>query len=117
MALGFLVLVSLTMGSFGILVATWSDKFEQLSIVPTFVLTPLTYLGGVFYTLDALPPVLAPGESLQPDRVSGQRAALRAGGSERTCSLGHAAAMASAATLGFTLAAWAVVRSGWKLRA
>lgn len=53
--LAFVVLVSVMMGAFGLIVATWSDKFEQLSIVPTFVLTPLTYLGGVFYTLDALP--------------------------------------------------------------
>lgn len=115
-ALGFLVLVSLTMGSFGILVATWSDKFEQLSIVPTFVLTPLTYLGGVFYTLDALPPFWHRVSLFNPIvyLVNGLRYGL-VGVSD--VPLGHAAAMASAATLGFTLAAWAVVRSGWKLRA
>lgn len=114
-ALAFLVLVSLMMGSFGILVATWSDKFEQLSIVPTFVLTPLTYLGGVFYTLDALPPFWHRVSLLNPIvyLVNGLRYGL-VGVSD--VPLAHAAAMASAATLAFTLAAWAVVRSGWKVR-
>ena len=39
----------------GLAVAIWSDKFEQLNIVPTFIITPLTFLGGVFYSADMLP--------------------------------------------------------------
>ena len=41
----------------GFLNALFSTKFDDISIVPTFILTPLTYLGGVFYSLDLLPPV------------------------------------------------------------
>jgi len=49
-------LVGLTFGLVGLVVAIWSDKFEQLNIVPTFIITPLTFLGGVFYSAEMLPP-------------------------------------------------------------
>jgi ABC-2 type transport system permease protein len=48
-------LVGLTFGLVGLVVAIWSDKFEQLNIVPTFIITPLTFLGGVFYSATMLP--------------------------------------------------------------
>jgi ABC-2 type transport system permease protein len=41
----------------GLVVAIVTDKFEQLNIIPTFVITPLSFLGGVFYSLDFLPPL------------------------------------------------------------
>ncbi len=43
----------------GILVALWAEGFEQLQVVNTFVITPLTYLGGVFYSITFLPPLAA----------------------------------------------------------
>ena len=52
----FAFLVGATFGLVGLVVAIWSDKFEQLNIVPTFIITPLTFLGGVFYSADMLPP-------------------------------------------------------------
>jgi ABC-2 type transport system permease protein len=52
----FGVLVGATFGLVGLVVAIWSDKFEQLNIVPTFIITPLTFLGGVFYSAHMLPP-------------------------------------------------------------
>jgi ABC-2 type transport system permease protein len=42
----------------GILVALWAQGFEQLSVLNTFVITPLTYLGGIFYSITMLPPVV-----------------------------------------------------------
>jgi ABC-2 type transport system permease protein len=54
-ALAFAVLVAATFGLLGLGVAIWSDKFEQLNLVPTFVITPLTFLGGVFYSARMLP--------------------------------------------------------------
>lgn len=51
----FGVLVGATFGLVGLAVAIWSDKFEQLNIVPTFIITPLTFLGGVFYSANMLP--------------------------------------------------------------
>jgi len=48
-------LVSIALAAMGLGVAIWSDKFEQLNVIPTFVLTPLTFLGGVFYSAHMLP--------------------------------------------------------------
>lgn len=53
--IAFALLVSATFSLFGLIVAIWSEKFEQLNIVPTFILTPLTFLGGVFYSVSMLP--------------------------------------------------------------
>jgi ABC-2 type transport system permease protein len=53
--LTFALLVSCTFGLLGLAVAIWSDKFEQLNLIPTFVITPLTFLGGVFYSAHMLP--------------------------------------------------------------
>jgi ABC-2 type transport system permease protein len=46
----FAVLVAATFALVGLAVAIWSDKFEQLNIIPTFLITPLTFLGGVFFS-------------------------------------------------------------------
>ena len=53
--IAFAVLVAIEFSLFGLVVAIWSDKFEQLNLVPTFVITPLTFLGGVFYSARMLP--------------------------------------------------------------
>ncbi len=53
--IGFVVLVAAIFALLGMIVAIWSEKFEQLNLVPTFVLTPLTFLGGVFYSVTMLP--------------------------------------------------------------
>jgi ABC-2 type transport system permease protein len=53
--LTYVLLVAMAFASIGLAVAIWSDKFEQLNVVPTFVLTPLTFLGGVFYSARMLP--------------------------------------------------------------
>jgi ABC-2 type transport system permease protein len=51
----FALLVAVTFALLGLCIAIWADKFEQLNIVPTFVITPLTFLGGVFYSARLLP--------------------------------------------------------------
>jgi len=43
----------------GIIVALWAESFEQLTVLNTFVITPLTYLGGIFYSITFLPPLAA----------------------------------------------------------
>jgi len=53
--LTYVLLVAMAFASIGLAVAIWSDKFEQLNVIPTFVLTPLTFLGGVFYSAHMLP--------------------------------------------------------------
>jgi ABC-2 type transport system permease protein len=51
----FLVLTALTFALFGFIIGIWAENFEQLAIVPSLVVTPLTFLGGAFYSIDMLP--------------------------------------------------------------
>ncbi len=55
-ALGFAFLTSLAFSLFGFLIGIWSDTFEKLNIFPMLIITPLSFLGGVFYSIDILPP-------------------------------------------------------------
>lgn len=52
---GFLVLISVTFALFGFIIGVWADGFEQLNLVPMLIVTPLTFLGGSFYSIDMLP--------------------------------------------------------------
>jgi len=55
--LGFLVLTSVTFSLFGFIIGIWADGFEKLQVIPLLVITPLTFLGGSFYSISVLPPV------------------------------------------------------------
>lgn len=55
--LAFLVLTSITFSLFGFIIGVWADGFEKLQIVPMMVVTPLTFLGGSFYSINMLPPL------------------------------------------------------------
>ena|SRR5665213_637925 len=54
--IAFLVLTSLTFSLFGFIVGVWADGFEKLQIIPLMIITPLTFLGGSFYSISMLPP-------------------------------------------------------------
>ncbi len=53
----FLVLTAVTFSLFGFIIGIWADGFEKLQIVPMLVVTPLTFLGGSFYSINMLPPI------------------------------------------------------------
>jgi ABC-2 type transport system permease protein len=53
--LAFLVLTSVTFSMFGFIIGIWAKGFEQLNVVPALLVTPLTFLGGAFYSIDMLP--------------------------------------------------------------
>lgn len=53
----FMVLTSVAFSLFGFIVGIWAENFEQLAIIPALVVTPLTFLGGAFYSIDMLPPL------------------------------------------------------------
>jgi ABC-2 type transport system permease protein len=53
----FLVLTALTFSLFGFIIGIWADGFEKLQAIPLLVVTPLTFLGGSFYSVSMLPPV------------------------------------------------------------
>jgi ABC-2 type transport system permease protein len=53
---GFLVLTAVTFSLFGFIIGLWADGFEKLQLVPMLLVTPLTFLGGSFYSIRMLPP-------------------------------------------------------------
>ncbi|MEX3957937.1 ABC transporter permease [Trinickia sp. EG282A] len=53
----FLVLTSVTFSLFGFIIGIWADGFEKLQVIPLLIVTPLTFLGGSFYSIGVLPPV------------------------------------------------------------
>jgi len=53
----FLVLTAVTFSLFGFIIGIWADGFEKLQIIPMMIVTPLTFLGGSFYSISMLPPV------------------------------------------------------------
>jgi ABC-2 type transport system permease protein len=52
----FLVLTSVTFSLFGFIIGIWADGFEKLQLIPLLIITPLTFLGGSFYSISMLPP-------------------------------------------------------------
>jgi ABC-2 type transport system permease protein len=55
--IAFLVLTAVTFSLLGFIIGIWADDFQKLQIVPLMVITPLTFLGGAFYSIDMLPPL------------------------------------------------------------
>jgi ABC-2 type transport system permease protein len=54
--LAFLLLTALSFSLFGFIIGIWADGFEKLQIIPLLIITPLTFLGGSFYSINVLPP-------------------------------------------------------------
>jgi ABC-2 type transport system permease protein len=54
---GFLLLTAVTFSLFGFIIGLWADNFQKLQVIPLMVVTPLTFLGGAFYSISMLPPV------------------------------------------------------------
>ena len=114
-AISFLVLTSVTFSLFGFLTGIWADGWEKLSIIPMMVVTPLTFLGGSFYSIDMLPEPWRHVALFNPVvyLVSGFRWAFYG-----VSDVGVGASLA--ATLAFLLACLIAVtwifRTGWRLK-
>lgn len=115
LAIAFPLLTAIGMGAVGLLTGVWAEKFEHVNLVPTFVITPLTFLGGVFYDVGQLPGVFSAFSRLNPILyvVEGMRHAL----------LGVSSVSPALALLGLAVfdlvtvgACIRVFRTGWKLR-
>lgn len=52
----FLLLTAVTFSSFGFIIGLWADDFQKLQVIPLMIVTPLTFLGGAFYSIGMLPP-------------------------------------------------------------
>ncbi len=115
LALALLVGVAAGFAALGFLTATWAGSFEQVNFLPTFVVTPLTFLGGVFYAASMAPPALRWLTRANPVYYLVESLRWTVLG---RCDAAPAAGFAVAAVLsaGALLAAYAVLRSGWKLR-
>jgi ABC-2 type transport system permease protein len=114
-ALGLVVLAAIAFASLGLITAIWASTFEQVNFVPTFFITPLTFLGGVFYSVEMLPPALRAFTLWNPVfyMVDGLRHGM--------IGVSDASPWVGAAALGVlavasTGAAYAILRSGWRLR-
>jgi ABC-2 type transport system permease protein len=114
-ALALVLLAAILFAALGLVTAIWASSFEQVNFVPTFFITPLTFLGGVFYSLYMLPPGFRRATLANPVfyMVDGVRYGI-VGTSEASPWTGAAllAALAAAALA----AAYRLLRSGYRLR-
>ena len=72
----FLVLTAVTFSLFGFIIGIWADGFEKLQLIPLLIITPLTFLGGSFYSINMLPPFWQTVTLFNPVRLSDQRLPL-----------------------------------------
>ena len=111
----FLVLTAVTFALFGFIIGIWATNFEKLQLIPLLVVTPLTFLGGSFYSIDMLPPVWRTISLFNPVLylVSGFR-----------WSFFGQSDVSVAISLGMTLAflaaclvfVWWIFRTGWRIK-
>jgi len=112
----FLVLTAVSFSLFGFIIGLWADDFQKLQVVPLMIVTPLTFLGGAFYSISMLPPLWQKITLFNPVvyLISGFRWSFY-GISDVNV------AVSVAATMGFLLlcmlAVWWIFRTGYKLKA
>jgi ABC-2 type transport system permease protein len=115
LAVALLALVAVAFAALGLMTAIWASSFEQVNFFPTFFITPLTFLGGVFYSISMLPPALRRLTLLNPVfyMVDGVRFGLL-GISDAPPWAGPALVAGLAAVA--VGSAYAMLRSGYRLR-
>jgi ABC-2 type transport system permease protein len=111
----FLILTSTAFSMFGFIIGLWADSFQKLQTIPLMVVTPLTFLGGAFYSIHMLPPLWQKVTLVNPVvyLISGMRWAFY-GKSDVDV------VISAAATFGFLLVclgiiAW-IMKTGWRLK-
>lgn len=111
----YIIAISAIFGLLGIIVALWAESFEQLQILNTFVITPLTYLGGIFYSVTFLPPLAAKITAFNPFFyfADGVRSSM-IGYSEANSEVGALLISAMVISLGALVVH--LFRIGWKIR-
>jgi ABC-2 type transport system permease protein len=113
--LGFLVLTAITFSLFGFIIGLWADNFQKLQVIPLLIITPLTFLGGAFYSINMLPQPWQTVSLFNPVvyLISGFRWAFYGVADVHI-------AVSAGMTLGFMLTCllvvWWVFRTGWKIR-
>ncbi len=111
----FLVLTAVSFSLFGFIIGLWADDFQKLQVIPLMVVTPLTFLGGAFYSISMLPPLWQKVTLFNPVvyLISGFRWSFYGVADVNV-------AISVAAILGFLVvclaAVWWVFRTGYKLK-
>lgn len=111
----FLVLTAVTFSLFGFIIGIWADDFQKLQVVPLMVVTPLTFLGGAFYSISMLPPLWQKIALFNPVvyLISGFRWAFFSVSDVNVV-------VSAAATFGFLalclVAVWWIFKTGYKLK-
>jgi ABC-2 type transport system permease protein len=112
---GFLILTAVTFSLFGFIIGLWADDFQKLQVVPLMVITPLTFLGGSFYSISMLPPVWQKITLFNPVvyLVNGFRWSFYGQADVNVL-------VSAGATVGFLViclgVVWWIFKTGWKLK-
>ena len=111
----FLILTAVSFSLFGFILGVWAGSFEQLQVVPLMILTPLTFLGGAFYSISMLPPVWQKITLFNPVvyLISGFRWSFF--GASDVNVVASAAAILGFLALCVTVVSW-IFRTGFKLK-
>jgi ABC-2 type transport system permease protein len=111
----FTLVVTAAFSLMGLIAGIWADNFEKVSFIPTFIIMPLTFLGGVFYSLEMLPPILQTISKYNPFFyiINGMRY-----GFYGVTDVGPASAMlvSLAILVATALIAWHLFRIGYKIK-
>ncbi len=114
-ALAFVVLGSALMGAIGMAAGIYANKFDQMAAITNFIVTPLAFLSGTFYSVSALPPVIRELTHFNPIfyLIDGVRfGVLGVSDSNPWLALG----IAGATTLAVSAFAWNMFRTGYRLK-
>lgn len=113
--LAFLLLTAFSFSLFGFILGIWADSFEKLQIVPLMIVTPLTFLGGSFYSISMLPPLWQKIALFNPVvyLVSGFRWSFYG---VADVAVGISVAMTALFMLVCLIAVWWIFKTGYRLR-
>ena len=111
----FLVLTAVTFSLFGFILGIWADNWEKLAIVPSLIITPLTFLGGSFYSISMLPPVWQTVTLFNPVvyLISGFRWSFY---ENADVAVGLSLGMTCAFLIACLIAIWAIFKTGYRVR-
>ncbi|MCK9516918.1 MAG: ABC transporter permease [Ottowia sp.] len=111
----FMVLTTVSFSLFGFIIGIWADNFEKLQVVPLMIITPLTFLGGSFYSIDMLPPLWQKVSLFNPVvyLVSGFRWSFY-GLADVSIVVSMVATLVFLVTC--LVAVWWIFRTGWRLK-
>jgi ABC-2 type transport system permease protein len=113
--IAFLVLTAASFSLFGFIIGIWADGFEKLQIIPLLIITPLTFLGGTFYSINVLPPFWQTVSLFNPIvyLVSGFRWSFY---EIADVGVGISLGMTLAFLAGCMVVVWWIFRTGYKLK-